>query len=76
MAGKSTLIKAVGTTAPGTPGHGCSCKRNATSIFDGILSNINVVDNIVKGESYFLTKYSASRIPFSRSTMKKVARSD
>ena len=31
------------------------------SIFDGLLSNINVVDNIVKGESYFFNEVQRIR---------------
>jgi DNA mismatch repair ATPase MutS len=32
---------------------GVPAKSMELSLFDGLLSNINVVDNIVKGESYF-----------------------
>ena len=31
------------------------------SLFDGVLSNINVVDNIVKGESYFFNEVQRIR---------------
>ena len=31
------------------------------SLFDGILSNINVVDNLVKGESYFFNEVQRIR---------------
>jgi DNA mismatch repair protein MutS len=54
MAGKSTLIKAVGAAVylahigMGVPAHSMEL-----SLFDGLLSNINVEDNIIKGESYF-----------------------
>ena len=54
MAGKSTFIKAVGVsvylahTGMGVPAENLSC-----SLFDGLLSNIQVEDNISKGESYF-----------------------
>ena len=54
MAGKSTFIKAVGCAlflahlGMGVPAH-----KMKLSLFDGILSNINVVDNLIKGESYF-----------------------
>ena len=32
---------------------GVPAKSMELSVFDGLLSNINVVDNVVKGESYF-----------------------
>jgi DNA mismatch repair protein MutS len=57
MAGKSTFIKAVGTTVfLAHLGLGVPAKEMQLSIFDGILSNINVVDNIAKGESYFFNE--------------------
>ncbi len=54
MAGKSTLIKSVGSAVflahigMGVPAH-----KMQLTFFDGLLTNINVVDNISKGESYF-----------------------
>ncbi|HYJ36970.1 MAG TPA: DNA mismatch repair protein MutS, partial [Chitinophagaceae bacterium] len=57
MAGKSTFIKAVGTTVfLAHLGMGVPATEMQLSIFDGILSNINVVDNIAKGESYFFNE--------------------
>ena len=54
MAGKSTFIKSVGLSVfLGHIGLGVPAKNMKMSLFDGILSNINVTDNIVKGESYF-----------------------
>jgi DNA mismatch repair protein MutS len=54
MAGKSTFIKSVGTAIfLAHLGMGVPCTSMELSIFDGLLSNINVVDNIAKGESYF-----------------------
>lgn len=54
MAGKSTFIKSVGCTLfLAHLGMGVPAKSMRLSLFDGILSNINVVDDIVKGESYF-----------------------
>jgi DNA mismatch repair protein MutS len=54
MAGKSTFIKAVGTAVfMAHTGMGVAATKMQLSYFDGILSNINVMDNIVKGESYF-----------------------
>jgi DNA mismatch repair ATPase MutS len=57
MAGKSTFIKAVGTAVfLAHLGMGVPAKEMRLSLFDGILSNINVVDNIAKGESYFFNE--------------------
>ncbi len=54
MAGKSTFIKAVGAAVfLAHTGMGVPAKSMELSVFDGLLSNINVVDNISKGESYF-----------------------
>ncbi len=54
MAGKSTFIKAVGTAVfLAHTGMGIPAKKMELSLFDGMLSNINVMDNIIKGESYF-----------------------
>jgi len=54
MAGKSTFIKAVGSAVfLAHIGMGVPASKMELSLFDGILSNINVIDNIVKGESYF-----------------------
>ena len=57
MAGKSTFIKAVGSAVfLAHLGMGVPAKGMKLTIFDGLLSNINVVDNIVKGESYFFNE--------------------
>ena len=54
MAGKSTFIKAVGSSVfLAHIGMGVPAESMELSLFDGLLSNINVVDNIVKGESFF-----------------------
>jgi DNA mismatch repair ATPase MutS len=54
MAGKSTFIKSVGSAVfLAHIGMGVPAEFMELSLFDGLLSNINVVDNIVKGESYF-----------------------
>jgi DNA mismatch repair protein MutS len=54
MAGKSTFIKAVGSAVfLAHTGMGIPAKKMQLTMFDGLLSNINVVDNLVKGESYF-----------------------
>ncbi|MEO8819676.1 MAG: DNA mismatch repair protein MutS [Ginsengibacter sp.] len=54
MAGKSTFIKAVGSAVfLAHIGIGVPAASMRLSLFDGLLSNINVVDNISKGESFF-----------------------
>jgi len=57
MAGKSTFIKSVGAAVYlAHLGMGVPAVHMNLTIFDGILSNINVEDNIVKGESYFFNE--------------------
>jgi DNA mismatch repair protein MutS len=57
MAGKSTFIKAIGAaTYLAHLGMGVPAAKMKLALFDGILSNINVVDNIVRGESYFFNE--------------------
>jgi DNA mismatch repair protein MutS len=57
MGGKSTFIKAVGISVYlAHLGMGVPATSMELSLFDGILSNINVVDNIAKGESYFFNE--------------------
>ncbi len=57
MAGKSTFIKACGTAVYlAHTGMGVPATKMKLSFFDGILSNINVIDNIAKGESYFFNE--------------------
>jgi DNA mismatch repair protein MutS len=57
MGGKSTFIKAVGAAVfLAHLGMGVPAKEMQLTLFDGILSNINVTDNIVKGESYFFNE--------------------
>ena len=54
MAGKSTFIKSVGAAVfLAHIGMGVPADAMELTLFDGLLSNINVVDNIAKGESYF-----------------------
>jgi DNA mismatch repair ATPase MutS len=54
MAGKSTFIKAIGSAVfLAHIGMGIPGENMELSLFDGLLSNINVEDNISKGESYF-----------------------
>lgn len=57
MAGKSTFIKAVGSAVfLAHLGMGVPAVEMKLTVFDGLLSNINVVDNIIKGESYFFNE--------------------
>jgi DNA mismatch repair ATPase MutS len=57
MAGKSTFIKAVGAAVYlAHIGMGVPAEEMKLTLFNGILSNINVVDNIIKGESYFFNE--------------------
>lgn len=57
MAGKSTFIKAVGVAVYLSHiGLGVPAKNFRLSLFDGLLSNIQVEDNILKGESYFFNE--------------------
>ena len=57
MAGKSTLIKSVGIAVYLSHlGMGVPAQQMELTLFEGILSNINVEDNITKGESYFFNE--------------------
>ncbi len=54
MAGKSTFIKSVGLNIfLAHIGLGVPARSMKLSLFDGILTNINVTDNLAKGESFF-----------------------
>lgn len=62
MAGKSTFIKSVGCTVfLAHLGMGVPATHMRLTLFDGLLSNINVVDNIAKGESYFFNEVQRIR---------------
>jgi DNA mismatch repair protein MutS len=57
MAGKSTLIKSVGSAVfLAHIGMGVPAVGMKLTLFDGLLSNINVTDNIAKGESFFFNE--------------------
>ncbi len=57
MAGKSTFIKAVGLAVYlAHIGLGVPAQSMRLSLFNGLLSNIHVMDNIMKGESYFFNE--------------------
>ncbi len=69
MAGKSTFIKSVGASVfLAHLGMGVPAQQMKLTLFDGMLSNINVVDNIAKGESYFYNE--VQRI---KSTINKIS---
>jgi DNA mismatch repair protein MutS len=68
MAGKSTFIRSIGVVVfLAHLGMGVPAKGMRLTLFDGILSNINVVDNISKGESFFFNE--VQRI---RNTLEKI----
>ncbi len=57
MAGKSTLIKAIGVGVfLAQLGMAVPAKFMRISIFDGMVTNIQVMDNILKGESFFFNE--------------------
>src|SRR3954470_1524898 len=57
MAGKSTFIKAIGVAVYlAHIGMGVPAESLELSLFDGLLSNIQVEDNISRGESYFFNE--------------------
>ncbi|HSC53159.1 MAG TPA: hypothetical protein VLC98_06065 [Phnomibacter sp.] len=69
MAGKSTFIKAVGiATFLAHLGMAVPAESMQLSLFDGILSNIQVSDNIVKGESYFYNEVQRIKTTITRIT--------
>ena len=57
MAGKSTFIKTIGIVVYlshigiGAPAHSISL-----TVMDGLITNLNIADNVVKGESYFFNE--------------------
>lgn len=62
MAGKSTLIKSVGLAVYlAHIGMGVPAGKMTLTLFEGILSNINVADNISRGESYFFNEVKRIR---------------
>ena len=57
MAGKSTFIKSVGTSIYlAHIGMGVPASDMELSLFEGLLTNIQVEDHIAKGESYFFNE--------------------
>lgn len=62
MAGKSTFIKSIGLSVfLAQIGMGVPAAYMKMSLFDGILSNIHVTDNIMKGESFFFNEVQRIR---------------
>jgi DNA mismatch repair protein MutS len=62
MAGKSTFIKSIGAAVYlAHIGMAVPASQMRLSLFDGILSNITVTDNIVQGESYFFNEVQRIR---------------
>lgn len=54
MAGKSTFIKSIGIMVYLSHiGMGAPAKNIRLTLMDGLITNLNIVDNVVKGESYF-----------------------
>jgi DNA mismatch repair ATPase MutS len=69
MAGKSTFIKAVGVAVYlAHIGIGVPATKMKLSYFDGLLSNIHIVDNIFKNQSYFFNE--VQRV---KSTVEKIS---
>jgi DNA mismatch repair ATPase MutS len=57
MAGKSTFIKTIGIVVYLSHiGMGAPAKNISLTVMDGLITNLNVADNIVKGESYFFNE--------------------
>jgi DNA mismatch repair protein MutS len=68
MAGKSTFIKALGLAVyMAHLGMAISANNMQLCFFDGMISNINIADNILKNESYFYNE--VQRI---KATIKKI----
>ena len=57
MGGKSTFIRAIGISVfLAHVGMGVPAASMELSLFDGLLSNIQVTDSVLKGESYFFNE--------------------
>jgi DNA mismatch repair protein MutS len=57
MAGKSTFIKTVGLlTYLAHIGMGVPAKKCKLSVLDGLITNLTITDNVLKGESYFFNE--------------------
>ena len=57
MAGKSTFIKTIGIIIYlAHVGMGVPAKKISLSLFDGLITNLTIADNVAKGESYFFNE--------------------
>ena len=57
MAGKSTFIKTIGIVLYlAHIGIGVPAKKLELTLFDGLITNLTITDNIMKGESYFFNE--------------------
>ena len=57
MAGKSTFIKTIGIVVYLSHiGMGAPANKVTLTLMDGLITNLNISDNIVKGESYFFNE--------------------
>jgi DNA mismatch repair ATPase MutS len=57
MAGKSTFIKTIGIVLYlAHIGMGAPAKKIKLSLLDGLITNLTIADNVVKGESYFFNE--------------------
>ncbi|MGI9137513.1 MAG: MutS-related protein [Sediminibacterium sp.] len=57
MAGKSTFIKTIGIVIYlAHIGIGAPAKKVTLTLFDGLITNLTIADNVVKGESYFFNE--------------------
>ena len=57
MAGKSTFIKTIGIVLYlAHIGIGVPAKKLELTLFDGLITNLTIADNIMKGESYFFNE--------------------
>ena len=62
MAGKSTLIKAIGASVYlAHLGMGVPAQKMQLCLFDGLISNGQVADNVARGESYFFNEVKRIR---------------
>jgi DNA mismatch repair ATPase MutS len=76
MAGKSTFIKTIGVSVYlAHLGIGVPAKNMNLSFFDGLLSNIHVMDNILKGESYFFNEVQRIKSTVEKISNKKIGSS-
>ena len=69
MSGKRTFIKSIGISAfLAHTGMGVPARRLQLTYFDGLISNINVTDDITRGESYFFNEVKRIQSTVSRVT--------